>query len=85
MVLCGEACSPCCDYCLYSMHELIPIDGKMIMGGPIGCFKHSDIEHQRIAEDCGFCEDFHCKCAVEKENRDVFYVGYECGRHFGKE
>lgn len=60
MTLCNKDCIPCCDYCLYSMHERIPYNGKMINGGCVGCFKHPDIEHQSIAVGCGYCEDFHC-------------------------
>lgn len=60
MTLCDKNCIPCCAYCLYSMHELIPVNGKMINGGPVGCFKHPDEEHNLIAEGCGYCEDFRC-------------------------
>ena len=60
MILCNKDCIPCCDFCLYSMHERISVDRKMINGAPIECFKHLDIEHQKIAENCGYCDDFHC-------------------------
>jgi len=60
MILCNKDCIPCCDYCLYSMHELFPYNGKMINGAPVGCFKNEDAEHQKIAECCGYCEDFQC-------------------------
>lgn len=66
MILCNEKCIPCCDYCLYSMHDRILYNGIMINGEPIGCFKHADKEHQGIAEGCGYCEDFHCMNAKEK-------------------
>lgn len=67
MILCNDDCIPCCDYCLYSMHERIPINGKMIDAGPVGCFKHDDAEHHNIARGCGYCEDFHCKNAKLEE------------------
>ena len=60
MVLCNKDCIPCCDFCLYSIHEKILIDGKVTNGAPVGCFKHLDIKHQEIAESCGYCNDFHC-------------------------
>lgn len=60
MILCNKDCVPCCDFCLYSIHERIPIKGKLIVGAPVGCSKHSDIEHQEIAEGYGYCDDFHC-------------------------
>lgn len=47
MVLCNKDCIPCCDFCLYSIHEKILIDGKVTNGAPVGCFKHPDIEHQK--------------------------------------
>lgn len=71
MKLCNEKCIPCCDYCLYSMHEPVFYNGKILNGGPIGCFKHADIEHQKVAEACGYCDDFHCLNAKEvKDNGD---------------
>ena len=66
MILCNKDCIPCCNFCLYSMHERIPVDGKMINGTPIECFKHPDIEHQEIAENCEYCDDFHCFSAKLK-------------------
>ena len=65
MILCNEGCIPCCDFCLYVRHEFIPVDDKIVVGGPIGCLKHKDIEHQEIAEGCGYCDDYHCINAVE--------------------
>lgn len=60
MVLCNKDCIPCCDFCLYSIHEKILIDKKVINGAPVGCFKHPDIEHQEAAENGEYCDDFHC-------------------------
>lgn len=72
MTLCNRNCIPCYDYCIYSMHERIPYNNKMIDGGPIGCFKHRDIEHQSIAEACGYCEDFSCKnTAKARSSKEV--------------
>lgn len=60
MVLCNKDCVPCCNFCLYSIHEKILIDGKVTNGAPVGCFKHPDIEHQETAESGEYCDDFHC-------------------------
>ena len=65
MTLCNEDCMPCCDFCLYSAHESVYFDGKLIDGGPIGCIKHPDAEHQEIAESCGHCDDFYCFMAKD--------------------
>ena len=65
MVLCNEDCIPCCDFCLYSIHERTYFDGELINGGPVGCIKHPDAEHQEIAENCGHCDDFYCFMAKD--------------------
>ena len=62
MVQYCKDCVPCCDCCLYSMHARELIDGTLVNGRPVGCFKHSDIKHQQIAEDIGLCEDFYPTC-----------------------
>lgn len=68
MILCDKDCIPCCDYCQYSIHTRIPFRGKMIDAAVVGCSKHPDKEHQRIAGGCGYCDDFHCNNAkTEKE------------------
>lgn len=66
MILCGEGCVPCCDFCIYEIPETWEEDGRTIKGGPIGCALHSDAEHQRIAEACKECDDFHCFLAGDK-------------------
>ena len=38
MVLCNKDCVPCCDFCLYSIHEKNLIDGKVVNGAPVGMF-----------------------------------------------
>lgn len=63
MTKCNDSCVPCCDYCVYSVHEQIIIDNKILKGGPIGCVLHTDEDHKRIANGCGFCDDFFCKNA----------------------
>ena len=60
MKLCDKDCKPCCDFCIYSIHDRWEENGKEIVGGPIGCTKNPDEEHREIAESCGFCKDFHC-------------------------
>jgi hypothetical protein len=66
MIKCSEDCLPCCDFCVYAIHDTYIKDGKkVITGGPTGCYKHLDPEHQEIAEDDAYCEDFHCCLATE--------------------
>lgn len=60
MIKCSEKCIPCCDYCIHCIHELFEWEGKIVNGAPIGCSKHLDDIHQKKAEGCGYCEDFHC-------------------------
>ena len=60
LILCDKNCIPCCDFCISAIHEMFEKNGKEIIGGPIGCTKHPDDEHQKIAESCGYCDDFHC-------------------------
>ena len=67
MIKCGEGCTPCCDFCVYAIHDIWTKDGREIVGGPIGCKLHQDEAHQRIAEGCGECDDFHCFMAEENE------------------
>lgn len=57
MILCSDDCIPCCDFCIYAVHGTLEIDGTT---GPIGCDLHLNVEHQEIADGCGYCEDFHC-------------------------
>ena len=60
MILCNKDCMPCGDFCIYAIHEEFEENGKLIKGGPVGCKKHQDEEHQEIAESCGYCPDYHC-------------------------
>lgn len=60
MTLCNKNCIPCCDFCAHVIYDTEEIDGKVITFGPMGCKLHADKEHQEIAEDNGYCEDFHC-------------------------
>ena len=60
MDLCNEKCIPCCAYCRFVMKEIIYYNKKKILGGPVGCFKHPDEEHNKIAESCGSCKSFSC-------------------------
>lgn len=71
MTLCNCYCVPVCDFCLYAIHEYwIDDEGNDVVGGPIGCRKHDDKEHQEIASDCGYCDDFYCFRVVKKnENK----------------
>lgn len=61
VILCNEDCVPCCDFCIYAIHEEWNDErGEHHIGGPIGCRLHTDQEHQDIAEGCGYCDDYHC-------------------------
>lgn len=70
MILCNKRCIPCCDFCLYAIHDewdeyINYIKAPQhITGGPIGCTLHNDKKHQEIAKGCGSCDDFHC-CNAE--------------------
>lgn len=60
MILCGNYCEPCCDFCTFAKHGTAVVDGKRVTAGPIGCKLHKDKKYQDIAAACGFCGDFHC-------------------------
>ncbi len=60
MVLCNKDCVPCCDFCIYAVHERWTDSTGSYVGAPEGCTLHPDREHQDIAENFGSCDDFHC-------------------------
>lgn len=64
MVLCSKDCIPCCDFCIRAIHDKWIENGKEITGGPIDC-KLGDDEHRAIAENDGYCSEFHCFRANE--------------------
>ena len=33
MILCNKDCTPCCDFCIYAIHEEFEENGKLIKGG----------------------------------------------------
>lgn len=68
MIFCSENCMPCCDFCIYCIHEKIPYNRKVTNGEPIGCSKHSDEEYKLLVKHCGYCNDFHC--FNTKQNKD---------------
>ena len=69
MTLCDKDCIPCCDYCMYCFHEWIEItNGNTVKGEPLGCFLHKDIEHEYIVKSNGFCNDFWCMNAKERQH-----------------
>ena len=70
MVLCGDGCVSCCDFCIHVKHNKIIVDEMECTGGPIGCLLHKDQEHQDVAYGCVYCEYYHCfNAAIEKNNR----------------
>jgi hypothetical protein len=67
MKLCGEGCTPCCDFCIYSIRDIwVDENGWESDQGPEGCAKYNDEAHQDIAFYNSFCEDFHCFRIKEK-------------------
>lgn len=67
MTLCGEGCTPCCDFCIYSIRDIwVDENGWESDQGPEGCAKHNDEAYQDMAFYNGFCEDFHCFRIKEK-------------------
>jgi len=73
MILCNKKCIPCCDYCIYVIHdewdEYVDywVNPKHVVGGPIWCKLHQDKKHQEIVKSCGSCDDFHC-CNAKEES-----------------
>lgn len=47
MILCSKECDPCCDFCI---HEEFFLGEKHVIGGPIGCLYHKDLEHCGISD-----------------------------------
>ena len=76
MIKCNEVCVPCCDFCIYAVHEMFEDEelGGTIYGGPVHCELHPDKEHDRICESCGSCDDFHCFRATMENS---FIPGYD--------
>ena len=74
MILCIKHCIPCCDFCIHVIYETWkekPLNSsktKDIIGGPIGCKLHKDQEHQQIAINCSYCNDFQCFEAIWPQN-----------------
>lgn len=68
MKLCSKDCIPCCDYCLFAIHDcwIDEKTRKIIINGPIGCKLHPDKEHQEIAMFCSYCGDFYCSKVKEE-------------------
>ena len=64
MIGCSKMCikKACCDFCIHAIHDefIYPDGSDIIYGGPIGCQLHTDEEHQRIAENNWYCNDFYC-------------------------
>ena len=63
MILCSKdlmECRPCCDFCIHVIHDVWMDNGVEQNGEPIGCNLHTDGDHQQIAENCSWCQDFQC-------------------------
>ena len=65
MKLCNELCIPCCDYCTNVIKSPVMHNGKQVGAEPTDCKLHSDEKHKRLVRSCGYCNDFHCKCAKD--------------------
>ena len=76
MIACSDECMEHrnCDVCKYSIPEYFyDQNDKIFYGGPIGCALHKEDFYQMIAEDCGWCGDFHCSRCT-KDNRDKWVI-----------
>lgn len=64
MIKCYSGCVPCCDFCIHCVHSWFEIyengQRKWEASEPIACTIHMDEKHKRIAQSCGYCDDFHC-------------------------
>ena len=68
MVKCSDTCNPCCAFCIYVKRSLFFINNKCVKATIEGCKKHSDEHHQSMAQGLGYCKDFYCINAREKNN-----------------
>ena len=76
MIACSDDCMKYrnCDVCKYSIPEYFYTqDDEICCGGPIGCALHKEDFYQKVAEDCGWCGDFHCVRCTE-DNKDSWVV-----------
>lgn len=67
MKLCSNDCYPICDFCYYAIHEEWNDHTGHHVGGPVGCTLHFDQEHQKIADNCGYCNDFYCALQAKED------------------
>ena len=76
MIACSDECMEhrCCDFCKYVIHNYIYDEsGTIYCVEPIGCALHKEDFYQLVAEDCGWCGDFHCSRCT-KDNRDKWVI-----------
>lgn len=71
MILCSDSCIPCCDFCVYAIHDEYMDGNEKILGGPIGCGLHPSAKYQHEAEMCGYCDDYKCYQADRKKGKWV--------------
>lgn len=71
MILCSDNCIPCCDFCVYAIHDEIEYEGEKVLGGPIGCKFHPEEEYQNEAMMCGYCDDYKCYQADKEKGKWV--------------
>lgn len=60
MVKCSEQCTPICDFCQYSVHEILEDENanpRYFQSEPIDCLKYS---HDPDISTCHYCEEFRC-------------------------
>ena len=65
MILCNKNCYPCCDFCIHVQHETIEVEDnngiiRYLHGGPIKCKRFNDEEHDNLALNCSYCNEFWC-------------------------
>ena len=71
MILCSNNCIPCCDFCVYAIHDEIEYENEKFLGETIGCKFHPEKEYQNEAIMCGYCDDYQCYEADRKKGKWV--------------
>lgn len=65
MILCNKNCRPCCGFCIYAEHETFEaedVDGihYVLRGAPSKCKRFNDQDHDNLAANYMFCNEFYC-------------------------
>ena len=81
MILCNKICYPCCDFCIHAQHETIEVKDnngiiRYLHGGPIGCTRYNDEEHDNLAFNCSFCDEFWCASSRWPDSWVLMNINY---------